>query len=87
MLLLRARVDLEAMAIKEYSTFPKAPALLEPHPQDTRWRSFTPQQRCSRCILQLQPTRPGGACGIMITVVGNGAGEQSSNPYLACLAR
>ena len=25
--------------------------------QDTRWGSFTPLQRCSRCILQLQPTR------------------------------
>ena len=27
----RARVDLGAMAIKGYSAFPKAPALLEPH--------------------------------------------------------
>ena len=31
MLQLRARVDLGAMAMKVYSTFPKAPALLEPH--------------------------------------------------------
>ena len=31
MLPLRARVDLGAMAMKEYSTFPKAPALHEPH--------------------------------------------------------
>ena len=31
MLRLRARVDLEAMALKEYSAFPKAPALLVPH--------------------------------------------------------
>ena len=30
---LRARVDLGAMATKEYSAFPKAPALLEPHHQ------------------------------------------------------
>ena len=30
---LRARVNLRAMAMKEYSTFPKAPALLEPHHQ------------------------------------------------------
>ena len=30
---LRARVDLGVMAIKRYSTFPKAPALLEPHHQ------------------------------------------------------
>ena len=33
MLPLRARVDLEAMARKGYSAFPKAPALLEPHHQ------------------------------------------------------
>ena len=32
-LLLQARVDLGAMAMKGYSTFPKAPALLEPHHQ------------------------------------------------------
>ena len=30
---LRARLDLGAMAIKGYSTFPNAPALLEPHYQ------------------------------------------------------
>ena len=30
---LRARVDLGAMAMKGYSTFPKAPALLEPNHQ------------------------------------------------------
>ena len=29
----RARVDQEAMEIKGYSAFPKAPALLEPHYQ------------------------------------------------------
>ena len=41
----------------------KTPALLEPHYQivschieDTRWRSLTLLQRCSRCILQPQPT-------------------------------
>ena len=28
-----ARVDLGAMAMKGYSAFPKAPALLEPHHQ------------------------------------------------------
>ena len=33
MVQLRARVDLEAMAIKEYSAFPKASALLELHHQ------------------------------------------------------
>ena len=43
-LTLLARVDLGAMAIKEYSVFPKAPALLEPcyqivscYIQGTRW--------------------------------------------------
>ena len=29
----RARLDLEAMAMKVYFAFPKAPALLEPHHQ------------------------------------------------------
>ena len=33
MLQLRAIVDLEAMAMKEYSAFRKAPALLKPHYQ------------------------------------------------------
>ena len=33
MLPLRARVDLGAMAMKGYSAFLKAPALLEPHHQ------------------------------------------------------
>ena len=33
MLPLRARVNLGAMAMKECSAFPKAPALLEPHHQ------------------------------------------------------
>ena len=33
MLLLQARVDLGVMAMKGYSTFPKASALLEPHHQ------------------------------------------------------
>ena len=59
---LQTRVDLRAMAIKGYSTFPKAPALLEPrhqivyfHIQETRWGRL--RQRCNRCILQPQPTR------------------------------
>ena len=33
MLSLQGRVDLEAMALKEYSAFPKAPTLLKPHYQ------------------------------------------------------
>ena len=58
-------MDLEVITIKGYSAFPKAPALLEPdhqivlcHIQNTCWGSFTPLQRCSRCILPPQPTRP-----------------------------
>ena len=54
---LRVRVDFGAKAMKGYSTFPKASALFEPqhqiykyHKQDMRWG------RCSRCILQPQPT-------------------------------
>ena len=65
MLPLRARVDLGVMAIKSYSAFPKTPALLESHHQivwchlqHTLWGSLTPQQKCSECILQPQPTRP-----------------------------
>ena len=63
MLPLRARVDLGAMAIKGYSAFPKAPALLEPHHQifsviirTLMGGDLTPLQRSSRCILQPQPT-------------------------------
>ena len=51
------------MAIKGYSAFPKASALLEPHHQiiychiqDIRWGFLTSLQRSSRCILQPQPT-------------------------------
>ena len=57
------RVDLGAMAIKGCSAFPKTPASQENnhqvvlcHIQDTRWRYLTPLHRCSRCILQPQPT-------------------------------
>ena len=63
MLPLQARVDLGAMAMKGYSAFPKAPALLEPyhqivycHIQDTPWGGLTPLWRCSQCILQPQLT-------------------------------
>ena len=59
-----AKVDLGAMAMKGCSAFTKAPASLEPqhqiiscHIQDTHWWwGLTPLQRCSRCILQPQPT-------------------------------
>ena len=60
MLLLRASANLEAVAMNEYSAFPKATALLKPHYQcniqDTRWGSLTSLQRYSRGILQ--PTGP-----------------------------
>ena len=52
------------MAMKGYSSFPKAPALLKPHDQiilchiqDTRREGLSPLQKSSRCILQPQPTR------------------------------
>ena len=58
---LRVRVDLGAIAMKGYSTFPKALALLESHHQivschirDNCWRSLLPLQKYSRCILQPQ---------------------------------
>ena len=53
-LLLWVRVDLGAMAMKGYSTFPKAPTWLEPHHhiQDIHWRKgLNYLQRCSWCIL------------------------------------
>ena len=55
--------EIGMIAIKEYVIFPTAPALVEPHHQivwshiqDTRWGSLNPLQKCSQCILQLQPT-------------------------------
>ena len=69
MLPLCARVNLWVMAIKEYSTFPKASVFLEPHHQIVSCRiqathcvSVTQLQRCSRCILQLQPTGSRDTC-------------------------
>ena len=54
-------VNWGAIAMKGYSAFPKAPALLKPHHQivecyiqDSRWGSLTPLQRCSQRILQPQ---------------------------------
>ena len=58
----QVRADQRTMAMKGYSTFPKAPALLEPHHQmirhiqATHWRVLTPLQRCSQWIQQSQPT-------------------------------
>ena len=64
-LLFQARVGLGVITMKRYSTFPKAPALLEPHHQivschiqNTCWWSLIPLQRCSRCILQPQLPEP-----------------------------
>ena len=37
----RDRVDLGAIAIKGYSVFPKAPALLEPHHQIVKYHIMT----------------------------------------------
>ena len=59
----RVRVDLGAIAMKEYSTFPRAPALLKPQHQIFSVISMTLVrgggssllQMCSRCILQLLP--------------------------------
>ena len=52
-------MDLGIIALKGCSAFLKAPLSLEPHHQidlchiqDTYWRSLTPLQRCSWCILQ-----------------------------------
>ena len=56
---LRARVDLWAMAMKMYSTFPKASVSLDcfvsylGHPLGS---GLTSLPRCSRCILQPQST-------------------------------
>ena len=62
---LRAREELGAMAMKGFSEFLKAPALLESHHQivswyirDTRFGSLTPRQRCSQYILQPQSSVP-----------------------------
>ena len=48
----RPRID----GSKGCSAFPKAPAILEPRHQ-TRRKSLSPLQRCSRCILQSHPSR------------------------------
>ena len=63
MLPLRARVDLGAMAMKEYSTFPQISSTAGTSPSDclvsypgNSLEGLTTLQRCSRCILQPQPT-------------------------------
>ena len=60
----RARMDPRVVAMKGCSTFPKAPASLEPHhqivlshiPGHSLCGGITPLQRYSRCILEPQPT-------------------------------
>ena len=61
---LRAREDLEAMAMMGYSTIPKAPTLLATNHlivlcniQDARCGGLKPLQWHSRCILQPQMNR------------------------------
>ena len=61
MLPLWARVDWGAVAMKGYSTFPKAPALLNIRLFSVISWTFvggdlTPLQRFSLCIIQPQPT-------------------------------
>ena len=91
MLPLRARLDVGAMAMKKYSTFPKALTLLELNDQCLMFylrywlaRGGYPLQRCSRCIRQptgLMFTKGlGGARGVMVIVIGNRHGNTSSNP-------
>ena len=70
MLLLRARLDLGAMAMKGYTAFPKTLTLLKPHYHivlyhigDNCRRSLTPPQICIQCILLPQP---GGPCCIYV---------------------
>ena len=66
-------MDLGAIAMKEYSTLPKAPALLETlhqivycHIEDTHGgRGLTPQHRCSQCILQSQLCTEQKICGVL----------------------
>ena len=60
MLPFRVRVDLGVVTIKEYSAFPEASHLREPHHQIfyTRWWGLTPMRRGSWCILRPQPTGP-----------------------------
>ena len=55
------RVDLGAIAMKEYSTFPKLQhywnlTIRLCHIQGTHCQSLTPLQKTSQCILQPQPT-------------------------------
>ena len=63
-LLLVARVDQEAMAMKGYYEFPKAPVsdCLVPFLGHSLGVGLTPLQRCSRCFLQPQPTGQ-SSCG------------------------
>ena len=58
---LQVRVDLGTVIMKEYSTFPKAPAsdCLESYSEHSLGVSYPSEEGvCSWCILQPQPTRP-----------------------------
>ena len=69
MLPLQARVDLGVMAMKGYSAFPKAQALLETHHHMGGGGDLTLLQRCSWCILQPQPTELLGQVYCLISEV------------------
>ena len=57
MLQFRDREDQRAMAMKEYTAFPQSSSITGASPSGhTLARGLTPLQRCSRCILQLQPS-------------------------------
>ena len=85
---IRARVDLEAIAMKEYSAIPKAPALLEPHHQivlvsylgHSLGGGLIPLRKSSRNNLPPKPT--GLRCFSVIsrTLVGRGGLSLCGNP-------
>ena len=60
----RGRVDLGEIAMKGYSAFPQSSSITGTSPSDclgsypgySLWGGLTPLQRCSWCILQLQPS-------------------------------
>ena len=81
------REELRVMAMKGCLVFPKAPASLEHLPSDclescaghSLWGGLTPLQRCSRYILQPQPTGQNAIEKIYQFFAGNGHGDASSN--------
>ena len=79
----RARVDLGAMVMEEYSALPKVLALLEPHPQIVYCHiQVTCRQslRCSWCILQPQDTIT--STEIIITLLDFASLEIQNDPHV-----